>query len=74
MKIIVDTNIVFSSILNPSSNIGKILILRKEQFQLDICEYLRIEIKKHHNHLLNLSKLSEEKLNELLKILYSKVH
>jgi len=33
MKIIVDTNIVFSAILNSNSRIGKILLNSKEHFQ-----------------------------------------
>lgn len=65
MKIIVDTNIVFSAILNSSSRIGKILLNAKEHFQFYTCDYLRVEIQKHRNKLLKLTKLTEYELSEL---------
>ena len=65
MKIIVDTNIVFSAILNSSSRIGNILINSKAHFQFYSCDYLRTEILRHRNKLLKLTKLSENDLMEL---------
>lgn len=65
MKIIVDTNIVFSAILNSSSRIGKILLHSKEHFHFFTCNYLRTEIQRHRKKLLKLSHLSEEALTEL---------
>ncbi|HUZ57900.1 MAG TPA: PIN domain-containing protein [Hanamia sp.] len=65
MKIIVDTNIVFSAILNSNSRIGKILLNSKEHFQFYSCDYLRTEIQRHRSKLLKLTKLTESKLAEL---------
>lgn len=65
MKIIVDTNIVFSAILNSNSRIGKILLNSKEHFQFFTCNYLRIEIQRHRNKLLKITKLTEYQLAEL---------
>ena len=65
MRIIVDTNIVFSAILNSSSKIGKILLKSKGHFQFYSCDYLRTEINRHRNRLLKLTKLSEDELAEL---------
>lgn len=65
MKIIVDTNIVFSAILNSSSRIGKILLNSKAHFQFYTCDYLRIEIQRHRNKLLKLTKLPDNDLTEL---------
>lgn len=65
MKIIVDTNIVFSAILNSNSRIGKILLNAKGHFQFFTCHYLKVEIKRHRTKLLKLTKLSEEELSEL---------
>jgi predicted nucleic acid-binding protein len=65
MRIIVDTNIVFSAILNSNSRIGKILLNSKEHFQFYSCNYLRTEIQRHRNKLLKLTKLTESKLAEL---------
>ena len=59
MKIIVDTNIVFSAILNSNSRIGKVLLNSKEHFQFFSCNYLRVEIRRHRKKLLKLTKLTD---------------
>ena len=69
MKIIVDTNIVFSAILNSNSRIGKILLNSKEHFQFFTCNYLRIEIQRHRNKLLKITKLTEDQLSELEELI-----
>lgn len=68
MRIIVDTNIIFSAILNSNSRIGKILLNSKEHFQFYSCDYLRTEIKRHRSKLLKLTKLTESKLAELERL------
>ncbi len=65
MKIVVDTNIVFSAILNSTSRIGQILITSKSNFQFYSCVFLKTELSKHQNKLLKLTKLSIEELEEL---------
>ena len=65
VKIVVDTNIVFSGILNSSSRIGRLLIASKQHFQFYSCDFLRLEITKHRSKLLKLTKLSELELLEL---------
>lgn len=65
MRIIVDTNIVFSAILNSNSRIGKILLNAKEHFHFFSCNYLKIEIQRHRNKLLKITKLTEDRLLEL---------
>jgi len=65
VKIIVDTNIVFSAILNSSSRIGKILLHSKGHFQFFTSSYLRTEIQRHRNKLSKLTKLTEADLTEL---------
>ena len=65
MKIIVDTNIVFSAILNSSSRIGKVLLNSKGHFQFYTCDFLRTEIQRHRNKLLKLTKLADNDLIEL---------
>jgi predicted nucleic acid-binding protein len=69
MKIIVDTNIVFSAILNSNSRIGKILLNSKEHFQFFTCNYLRIEIQRHRNKLLKITKLTEDQLSEIEELI-----
>ena len=65
IKIVLDTNIVFSAILNSSSRIGKIILQSKNYFQFYSCDYLKIEILKHRNKLQKLTKLDEFELVEL---------
>jgi predicted nucleic acid-binding protein len=73
MKIIVDTNIVFSAILNSNSRIGKILLNSKEHFQFYTCDYLRIEILRHRNKILKLTNLTELDLTELEELITHKI-
>ncbi len=73
MKIIVDTNIVFSGILNSNSQIGKILINSNKHFEFYSCDFLNVEIQKHQEKLLKLTKLSREELNELEMLVTSNI-
>ena len=73
MKVIVDTNIVFSGILNSSGKIGKILLNAKSHFQFYSCNFLKVEITKHKARLLQLTKLSEDELNELEDLVTSNI-
>ena len=45
-KIVVDTNIVFSALLNTNSKIGQILINENTHFDFYSLEYVRFEITK----------------------------
>lgn len=65
MKVIVDTNIVFSAILNTNSRIGKILIHSNWPFQFYSCDFLKDEIYKHRIKIQKLTKLSEVEILEL---------
>ena len=55
MKIVVDTNIVFSAILNPSATIGQILIYGQQQFEFFAPNLVKSEIKKHRSKIIALS-------------------
>lgn len=73
MKLIVDTNIVFSGILNSDSNIGKILINSKSYFEFYSVNFLNAELFKHRNRLRKLTGLSEEELTELINLVINKI-
>lgn len=64
MRIVVDTNIVFSAILNSHSKIGDLLLNSSEQFDFFSCDLLREEINRHRDKLLKISEMSEEELAE----------
>ena len=69
LKIVVDTNILFSAILNPGSRIGKIIVNSKKHFQFYTCDFLKTELLKHRKKLLKLTKLNPQQLDELEFIL-----
>lgn len=74
MKIVVDTNIIFSVLLNSNGSIGNILFNSNDIFQFYSCEYMRYEIDKHWNKLLKISKLKESELRESHYKVLSKLH
>ena len=74
MIITVDTNIIFSGLVNTHSNIGDLLINSDDFFKFYSCAYMRYEITKHWKKLLKISKLSEEELNESKYRLYRKIN
>lgn len=69
MKIVVDTNIIFSAILNSNSNIGNLLFNSDKHFEFFSCSYMRYEIHKHWNRLKKLQ--SFQRSNCKLPMLWS---
>ncbi|MEP7107357.1 MAG: DUF2188 domain-containing protein [Ferruginibacter sp.] len=62
MNIVVDANIIFSTLLNSNSNIADLLFNSGETFDFYSSSYMRHEIQKHWERLKKISKLSEEQL------------
>jgi predicted nucleic acid-binding protein len=62
MKIVVDTNIIFSALLNSNSNIGDLIFNSNKYFEFYSCAYMRYEIQKHWERLKKISKLSDKEL------------
>ena len=62
MKIVVDTNIIFSALLNSNGTIGDLLFNSDKHFEFYSCNYMRYEIKKHWERLEDISKLSDDQL------------
>ncbi len=73
MRIVVDTNIIFSTLLNSNSNIGDLLFNSDKYFEFYSCSYMRFEIQKHWERLKKISKLSDEQLLTAYTILLSKL-
>jgi predicted nucleic acid-binding protein len=73
VKIVVDTDIVFSAILNSNSTIGKILLGSDDSFQFYSCDFLRKELISNRNELIKLTKLSSAESEELELIITSKI-
>jgi predicted nucleic acid-binding protein len=64
VRIIVDANIVFSGILKSDGRIGDLLINSEGIFKFISPDFLRIEIQRHHDKLIEISKLSLEQVLE----------
>jgi predicted nucleic acid-binding protein len=62
MKIVVDTNIIFSCLLNTNNSIGDLIFNSEDIFEFYSCDYMRVEIHKHWTKLKRISNLSETNL------------
>jgi len=67
VKIVVDTNIVFSAILNSDSKIGDLLLNSGKLIDFYTAEYLRYEIGNQYD---KLSKISKQSLDTIAKTEY----
>lgn len=54
MKIVVDTNVVFSAILNSSGKIGQILMFARPRFTFYAPQLVKLEIRRHQEKILAL--------------------
>lgn len=73
MKIIIDTNIVFSALLKTQTIFGQIIFNSTGVFEFYCPHYLRTEIRKHWDRLKRISKLTDEQLQESYEALLSKI-
>lgn len=74
MKIVVDTNIVFSAILNTNGTIGDLLFNSDKILTFYSCSYMRFEINKHKAKLVSISKLTEQQLEEAIFRVFSQIN
>lgn len=66
MNIVVDSNIVFTALLNPTAKIGQLLIYGQKQFSFFAPQLLKEEIKKHKVRIISLSEgLDESSFEEV---------
>ncbi len=63
-KVVVDSNIVFSALLNTNSRIGQILINGKNYYDFYSPEYVRFEIFNHKEKIKSIGKLMEDEFIE----------
>ena len=61
-KIIVDTNIIFSCLLNSQGTIGDLIFNSENVFEFYSNQYMRFEIRKHWKKLQKISKLGDLEL------------
>ena len=65
-KVIVDTNIAFSAILNSSGRIGKVLLNSRGVFHFVSCKYMLTEIDRNRIKLQTLTGFEQVELNEII--------
>ncbi len=73
MKIVVDTNIVFSAIMNTQGKLGQVIINGSRFFQFYSIALLKEELNNHKNKILRYSGYSEEQYEQILKIILGKI-
>ena len=73
MKIVIDTNIIFSGLLSPNGTISDLLLNSSETFDFYSPSYLLDELENHKKKLLKISGLSERELNILQRNLFKKI-
>ncbi|MCA1759104.1 MAG: hypothetical protein LC658_04985 [Bacteroidales bacterium] len=73
MRIVVDTNIVFSAILNSKSKIARILLQPKSHLNFYSTEQLLREIEEHKDKIQNISNYSNYELNRTLVLITSRI-
>ena len=74
MKLIVDTNIVFSTLLNPHSVIGEILMNVQDDFTFFAPELLKEELERYTPKITSYSKLDPKTLSDLKDLILSTIN
>lgn len=73
MKFVIDTNIVFSAILNPESPIGQIILNGSKYFTFYSIDQLKNEIDNHQDKILKISGLSDDEYAGIYGLIKSKI-
>jgi len=73
MRIVVDTNIAFSAILNTNSKIARILLKPKSRLNFYSTEQLSIEIQNHKTKIKNISNYSDYELDRIVTLITNKI-
>lgn len=72
MKLVVDSNIIFSSLLNPNSQIGEIILIQEHDFFVP--EFCLKEIDKYQNKIIQLSNYNPKDYLRLRDLIFSKIN
>jgi predicted nucleic acid-binding protein len=74
LKVVVDTNIVFSALLNIDSRIARVLLYDEMELQFFSCDFLKFEIAKHKQKILKLTNYSESQFSEIEFLVTKNIH
>ena len=73
MRIVVDTNIVFSAILNTQSKIGQLILNGSKHFDYYTVAQLKQEITEHQKKIIKISGYNETQFLEIYQLIVSKI-
>ena len=73
MKVVLDTNIVFSALIGPESTISRLLFSSDKLFSFYTCDYLEVEIRRHWTKLSKMSGLTSDELTEAMVLLFERI-
>jgi len=73
MKIVVDSNIVFSAILNTQSRIGQLIINGSKFFDFYTVGLLKEEIIEHKDKIIHSTKFSQAQFNDTFQLITSRI-
>ena len=73
MRVVVDTNIVFSAILNTNSKISRIILQPKSRLNLYSTNQLEYELAEHWDKLKKISKYSDIELQQASSLIISRI-
>jgi putative PIN family toxin of toxin-antitoxin system len=74
VKIVVDTNIVFSGLLTPNGKISDLLMNSDNKFEFYSPQSILEELDRHHNKLCSISKLQTTEINFLKRLILKKIN
>ena len=74
MNLVVDTNIVFSTLLNPRSAIGEILMNVQDEFTFFAPELLKDELKRYASKIASYTKLDPKTLTQIEALVLSSIN
>ena len=73
MILVVDTNIIFSTLLNPHSKIGEVFMNLQDEFTFYAPDLLRWELEKYRSKIAAYSKLDQDSLSDIEKLVLSQI-
>jgi len=73
MRVVIDTNIAFSAILNTNSLFARIILQPKSRLNLYSTDLLLIEIEEHKEKLKRLGNFTDIELNKSISIISSRI-
>jgi predicted nucleic acid-binding protein len=73
MRVVVDTNIAFSAILNSNSKIARIILQPKSRLNFYSTQQLLSEIHEHSDKLKKLSNYSDQDLNRIIILITNRI-